>query len=188
MRLTEEEAGRRLGAARVLRLATVGPGGAPHQVPATFACYAAPGGGTRIAIAVDHKPKRHRNLRRLRNIEERPRVCVLADEYSDDWERLWWVRADGTARVLAAPAGGPAAGPGAPTAGPGAGAAGPGAGVAGPGAGASPSAAGDAGERTRALDLLAAKYPQYRERRPDGPVIVIEVERLTGWAYADPVG
>ena len=31
------------------------------------------------------------------------------------------------------------------------------------------------------LDLLAAKYPQYRERRPDGPLIVIDAERWTGW-------
>jgi PPOX class probable F420-dependent enzyme len=34
----------------------------------------------------------------------------------------------------------------------------------------------------RPLDLLAAKYPQYRERRPDGPLIVIGAERWTGWA------
>ncbi|MEA2223746.1 MAG: hypothetical protein QOH83_2122, partial [Solirubrobacteraceae bacterium] len=28
-------------------------------------------------------------------------VALLADEYDDgDWERLWWVRADGVARVL----------------------------------------------------------------------------------------
>ena len=28
------------------------------------------------------------------------RVTMLADEYSDDWDRLWWVRADGRAVVL----------------------------------------------------------------------------------------
>jgi PPOX class probable F420-dependent enzyme len=32
------------------------------------------------------------------------------------------------------------------------------------------------------LDLLAAKYPQYRERRPNGPVIAIEADRWTGWS------
>jgi hypothetical protein len=26
---------------------------------------------------------------------------MLADEYSDDWETLWWVRADGRAAILA---------------------------------------------------------------------------------------
>ena len=31
------------------------------------------------------------------------------------------------------------------------------------------------------LDLLAAKYPQYQQRRPDGPVIAIAVDRWTGW-------
>ena len=36
------------------------------------------------------------------------------------------------------------------------------------------------------LDLLAAKYPQYQERRPDGPVIVIHAERWTGWVSSPP--
>jgi PPOX class probable F420-dependent enzyme len=36
------------------------------------------------------------------------------------------------------------------------------------------------------LDLLAAKYPQYQERRPDGPVIVIHVERWAGWVSSPP--
>jgi PPOX class probable F420-dependent enzyme len=38
-----------------------------------------------------------------------------------------------------------------------------------------------AAERERPLDLLAEKYPQYREHRPDGPLIVIEADRWTGW-------
>lgn len=33
-----------------------------------------------------------------------------------------------------------------------------------------------------AIDLLARKYPQYRERRPDGLVIAIGVSRWSGWA------
>lgn len=32
------------------------------------------------------------------------------------------------------------------------------------------------------LDLLAARYEQYRQARPGGPVIVIEAERWTGWS------
>ena len=32
------------------------------------------------------------------------------------------------------------------------------------------------------LDLLARKYRQYTEQRPDGPVISIEVTRWTAWA------
>lgn len=32
-----------------------------------------------------------------------------------------------------------------------------------------------------AVDALAAKYPQYREQPPRGPVIVISPDRVTGW-------
>ncbi|MBV9820787.1 MAG: pyridoxamine 5'-phosphate oxidase family protein, partial [Actinobacteria bacterium] len=34
----------------------------------------------------------------------------------------------------------------------------------------------------RPLDALAAKYPQYRAERPDGPVLTIEVESWRGWS------
>jgi PPOX class probable F420-dependent enzyme len=40
---------------------------------------------------------------------------------------------------------------------------------------------GAVGERPQ--DLLAEKYQQYRQRRPAGPVIEIEAERWTGWAW-----
>lgn len=54
-----------------------------------------------VVIAIDHKPKTTENLRRLRNIKENGQVSLLVDEYDDrDWTRLWWVRADGVARVL----------------------------------------------------------------------------------------
>jgi PPOX class probable F420-dependent enzyme len=36
------------------------------------------------------------------------------------------------------------------------------------------------------IDLLAARYPQYRDLRPAGPVIEIRVERWTGWAASPP--
>jgi PPOX class probable F420-dependent enzyme len=85
----------RFAAARVARLATVGADGTPHLVPVTFALR-----GDTVVIAVDHKPKRTTDLKRLRNIEAQPRVSLLADHYTEDWARLWWVRADGTARVV----------------------------------------------------------------------------------------
>jgi len=53
-----------------------------------------------IFFAVDHKPKRSSDLQRLRNIAMNPDVAVLADHYEEDWDRLWWVRVDGRARVL----------------------------------------------------------------------------------------
>jgi PPOX class probable F420-dependent enzyme len=36
-------------------------------------------------------------------------------------------------------------------------------------------------EREAALDVLAAKYEQYRERRPPGAVLVVEQLRWRGW-------
>ncbi|MFC7529656.1 TIGR03668 family PPOX class F420-dependent oxidoreductase [Actinoplanes sp. GCM10030250] len=84
----------RFAAARVARLATVTPDGAPHLVPIVFALV-----GDVISTAVDGKPKRHRQLQRLANIAHEPRVSVLVDHYDEDWSALWWVRADGIATV-----------------------------------------------------------------------------------------
>lgn len=39
----------------------------------------------------------------------------------------------------------------------------------------------DAQERSRALDLLAAKYPPYRDRPPPGAVVALDVARWTSW-------
>jgi PPOX class probable F420-dependent enzyme len=36
-------------------------------------------------------------------------------------------------------------------------------------------------EDPRAVDLLAAKYDQYRERPPEGPVIAVEIEERHEW-------
>ena len=99
MDLPGEEARRRFGAAAVARLATVGRAGGPHIVPVTFALD-----GDRIYSAVDFKPKTTAHLRRLDNIRADPQVAVLADHYTADWDRLWWVRADGQAAVLDQPA------------------------------------------------------------------------------------
>ncbi|MFI9590081.1 TIGR03668 family PPOX class F420-dependent oxidoreductase [Nonomuraea sp. NPDC052265] len=80
--------------ARVARLATADAGGVPRLVPVTFAVL-----GDVVVSAVDHKPKSTYDLRRLRDIRANPRVSLLADHYEDDWTRLWWARADGTATV-----------------------------------------------------------------------------------------
>jgi PPOX class probable F420-dependent enzyme len=128
--MTDEAAWARLAAARVGRLATT----APRIVPVTFAVV-----GSAIVHAVDHKPKATRELARVADIRRDPRVSLLVDHYDDDWSRLWWVRADGTARVL------------------------------------------DAAEATTAIDALVEKYPQYAGRRPEGPVVVLDVERVSGW-------
>src|SRR5260370_26118800 len=90
-----EELRRRIDGAQVARLATVGRDGRPHIVPITFALD-----HDASYFAVDFKPKKTANLQRLRNIEANPSVTVLVDHYEDDWTKLWWVRADGSARIL----------------------------------------------------------------------------------------
>lgn len=93
--LVEAEARRRLAAARHATLATAGADATPHAVPVTFAVA----DGT-LYSAVDDKPKRSARLRRLDNLAVNPAASVLVEEWHEDWTRLWWVRADGTARVL----------------------------------------------------------------------------------------
>lgn len=93
--MTPDDARARFAGARVARLATASGDGTPHLVPIVFAVD-----GDRIVTAIDAKPKRGTMLRRLENIEANPLVSVLVDEYEEDWARLWWVRADGHARVV----------------------------------------------------------------------------------------
>jgi PPOX class probable F420-dependent enzyme len=93
--MDEREAQARFGAARAARLATVRPDGAPHVVPVVFALD-----GDTVWLVVDEKPKRHRRLQRLVNVEVEPRVSLLVDSYDEDWGRLWWVRVDGRARIV----------------------------------------------------------------------------------------
>jgi PPOX class probable F420-dependent enzyme len=137
--VTEAEMRERFGRARVGRLATADGDGRPHVVPFCFVLA-----GDRIVSVVDAKPKRTSHLRRLANIRVQPRVSVLVDDYDEDWTRLWWVRADGTARIV----------------------------ENGP-------------DRKEAVAVLTAKYPQYREQPPEGPVVEVTVDRWVGWAFRD---
>jgi PPOX class probable F420-dependent enzyme len=123
-------------AARVGRLATVDGDGVPHLVPVCFALI-----GDTAYHAVDHKPKRSRRLRRIANIEATGRVSLLVDEYDEDWSRLWWVRLDGTGRVVT-----------------------------------------DEPEVSRAVAALVARYPQYRDTPPAGPVVAVDITRWSGWS------
>jgi PPOX class probable F420-dependent enzyme len=137
----DRQARARLTDARVARLATASADGMPHLVPVTFSLD-----GDHIVTAVDHKPKKTTDLRRLRNIRANPKVCVLVDHYDEDWTRLWWVRADGLATVLERE-----------------------------------------DQRVPALASLVAKYPQYAERVPEGPVILIKITHDAGWSYSGAV-
>ncbi|WP_420620590.1 TIGR03668 family PPOX class F420-dependent oxidoreductase [Candidatus Poriferisocius sp.] len=125
----------RVGEARSGVLSTVTADGQPHAVPCCFVLD-----GDTAYSAVDAKPKSTLALRRLDNLAANPAACLLVDCYDDDWSELWWIRVDGTARVLV-----------------------------------------DGDERDRALDLLAVKYPQYRETRPPGPVIAMDITAWRSW-------
>ena len=84
-----------VASAYVARLATVGADGRPHIVPICFALDE-----QTLYFAVDSKPKQTTNLKRLRNIAANPAISVLVDHYEADWDKLWWVRLDGVARVV----------------------------------------------------------------------------------------
>jgi PPOX class probable F420-dependent enzyme len=126
----------RLGEARVGRLATVDGSGTPHVIPVCYVLH-----GDVIYWAVDQKPKSTRQLKRLENIHQNPRVELVADNYAEDWTQLWWVRVKADASLLA-----------------------------------------EVSEADRALDLLAAKYPQYRQQRPEGLVVRLAVRQWSGWS------
>jgi PPOX class probable F420-dependent enzyme len=64
-------------------------------VPVCFAVV-----GDWVVSAVDHKPKRTGQLRRLDDMRAAGRATVLVDHYDDDWTQLWWVRVRGRAEVL----------------------------------------------------------------------------------------
>ena len=94
--MSPDEARELFAGARVARLATADAAAKPHVVPLVFAVD-----GDTIYSAVDPKPKRTQDLKRLRNVMANPQVALLADHYADDdWDALWWVRADGTGHVL----------------------------------------------------------------------------------------
>ena len=76
----------------VARLSTVSPDGRPHTVPIVFCKH------ERVIYApLDGKRKRNTRLQRLRNLASNPRATLLLDEYTADWQDLWWVRVDGDA-------------------------------------------------------------------------------------------
>lgn len=84
-----------LARGRVGRLATADAAGRPLAVPV---CYVFD--GARCYSAVDAKPKRTRDLRRLANVRANPHVCLVVDRYDEDWSALAWVIVEGRAELL----------------------------------------------------------------------------------------
>jgi PPOX class probable F420-dependent enzyme len=93
--VNREEMRRRVGEARVARVATIDPDGSPNVVPFVFVLD-----DDTLYSSVDEKPKRTRELRRLTNLRRDPRFMVLVDHYEEDWPRVWWVRLRGRGRVI----------------------------------------------------------------------------------------
>jgi PPOX class probable F420-dependent enzyme len=126
--------------ARVARLGTADRGARPLVIPVCFAFD-----GRHVYTAIDAKPKRNRELRRLRNIAENPRSSLVVDHWDEDWTRLMWVLVEGRAEIIT-----------------------------------------EGAERVRALELLLAKYPQYRDMdlaRTAGPAIRIAPEHVRWWRW-----
>ena len=140
--MTRSEAVASVREARVGRMATVTPEGKPHVVPFVFVLVGE-GSDLHAYWAVDQKPKKGPRLRRIENLERNPAIEFVVDGYDDDWDRLWWVRVSGTARVVVSD-----------------------------------------DERTEALAALHAKYPRYVIEPPTGPVIAVDVDRVSGWKAA----
>lgn len=84
---------------QVGRLATADGEGRPHAVPI---CYSLVAGA--VVTPIDEKPKDVAGtaLRRVRDVRANPRVTLVVDHYTDDWEKLGWVQVRGTAELLEA--------------------------------------------------------------------------------------
>ena len=134
--MDQREMRSRFASSPVARLATVGTDGRPHIVPICFALD-----DKTLYFVIDSKPKKTTDLKRLRNIAANPAVSILVDRYDDDWAKLWWVRLDGSARVVAVEA-----------------------------------------ELQKALQLLSARYSQYRAATPAGPFVAVAIAGISGWS------
>ena len=89
-----------LATARRGVLATIAPDGRPRTVPI---CFVLEGPEPVLWTPIDDKPKRDDDplaLARVRDIEADPRVTVLVDRWDEDWARLAWLRATGTAALV----------------------------------------------------------------------------------------
>jgi PPOX class probable F420-dependent enzyme len=90
---------------RTATLATISTSGQPRLVPICFV-LAEPQPAEPRAILyspLDEKPKsvqEVRSLARVRDITARPEVTLLFDRWSEDWSRLAWLRARGTASLI----------------------------------------------------------------------------------------
>jgi PPOX class probable F420-dependent enzyme len=89
-----------IGERRRAVLATIAPDGRPRLVPI---CFSLDAERPILYTPIDDKPKRDDDplaLARVRDIRANPRVTVLVDRWDEDWTRLAWLRAEGSAEIL----------------------------------------------------------------------------------------
>ena len=86
-----------LRSARIAHLATANSEGQPHVVPICFVLD-----GNRLYSPIDEKPKRvaAKNLKRLENIRQNPRVSLVIDHYEENWRKLAYIMFAGKARIV----------------------------------------------------------------------------------------
>lgn len=86
-----------LGRIRVARLATADSTGQPYVIPIVFAVDS-----HRLYTPLDNKPKtvEPRELKRVRNMLQNPKVAVVIDHYDENWSQLAWVLVTGQAAIL----------------------------------------------------------------------------------------
>lgn len=97
-----------LDQARRAVLGTTTADGRARLVPICYWLSDAPDATRRPQVysALDEKPKHGPDplrLGRVRDLLARPSVALLVDHWDEAWERLAWVRLDGSATIIAPP-------------------------------------------------------------------------------------
>ncbi len=82
--------------ARIGHLATVDSNLQPYLTPVVFVLHRG-----NIDIPLDDKPKKvsTKELKRVKNIQENPKIAFLIDNYDEEWKKLWFVMIKGTAKI-----------------------------------------------------------------------------------------
>jgi len=78
-------------------LATAASNLQPYATPVVFILH-----NGKIYVPLDQKPKAVSisKLKRVKNIQENPKVCFLVHHYDEDWTRLWFVMITGYATLV----------------------------------------------------------------------------------------
>lgn len=78
-------------------LATAASNLQPYATPVVFILH-----NNNIYVPLDQKPKTVSisELKRVKNIQENPKVCFLVHHYDEDWTKLWFVMITGYATLV----------------------------------------------------------------------------------------